>query len=523
MFGFVLRRLALFLALITLIASTIQATPPPPDYWPTDGWRSSPPEAQGMDSGQLADMLEHIQQEGYRVHSIQIIRNGYLVLDSYIYPFNSEALHLIHSATKSFTSALVGIAMGEGFIESVDQTVLSFLPDQTIDNIDARKEAMTVEDLLTMTSGLYCRDSALYGWTGLREMQASADWVGHSLSLPMEHEPGSHFEYCNGVSHTLSAIVQQTTGMTTLEFARQYLFDPLGINDLVWLTDPQGIAIGNSNLLLHPLDMAKFGYLFLHGGQWDGQQIVPAEWVAESTQAHVFTNFPAKPTANYGYQWWVDKQGRFYDAAGYGGQEIFVLPDLNMVVVLTSGGYYTPEDFLEDFIIPAVRSDDPLPDNAPANARLTALVESLAQPPDPTSSARFPDTEQTISGQTFTLTTDELLGWQSFSPRFEDNNAFITMTFVGDIALDLAIGLDNRFIFTSVDVTSLGIMPVPGPIGLRGFWEDDNTFVINLHSLGGSEDVWIDLSFFDTGVYIGLQERTSHITRQYRGTLEDSD
>lgn len=228
-----------------------------------------------------------------------------------------------------------------------------------------------------MSSGFRCRDSYLYNWDGLYQMWDSQDWVQFMLDLPMEAAPGDRFEYCNGGSFLLSAILTERTGMTGLEFAEEHLFGPLGITDVAWPMNPQGITIGWGDLRMLPHDMAKIGYLMLRNGQWEGEQIIPARWVAESTRKHL----PATLQDGYGYQWWVDDSG-FYMALGYGGQFIFVVPEENLVVVFTSelpeNDFYVPQMLLEGYILPAVVSAEPLPRDPAAEAMLQQRIEDLS-------------------------------------------------------------------------------------------------------------------------------------------------
>jgi CubicO group peptidase (beta-lactamase class C family) len=348
-------------------------------YWPTEGWRTCSPEEQGIDSEMLADMLSTIREGDYDIDSVSVVRNGYLVLDAYVHPFRSGSRHVIRSCTKSIVSALVGIAIDERYIEGVDQPVLDFFPERSVANLDANKKAMTLEHLLTMTSGLNCQDSYLYGWRGLLQMRQSEDWVQFVLDLPMAEEPGTRFEYCNGASFLLSAIIQESTGMSALDLAEERLFGPLGISDVDWPSNPQGISIGYSELSMIPHDMAKIGHLYLSEGWWEGEEVVPSAWVKASTRKHV----SATLQDGYGYQWWVDPSG-VYMALGYGGQFILVVPDKDMVVVFTSeldeADFYVPQGLLVDFIIPAAESSTPLPENPEGTAMLEALVEALASP-----------------------------------------------------------------------------------------------------------------------------------------------
>ncbi len=362
-------------ALIQAPVATHVAAP----YWPTAGWRSSTPEEQGMDSGLLSAMLETIQEKNYEIDSVTIVRNSYMVADVSIHPFSSTSKHNIYSCTKSVVSALVGIAIDQGYIEGLQQPILSFFPQRTIANRDVNKEAMTLEHLLTMTTGFRCQDSYLYRWSGLNQMRESEDWVQFVLDLPMEGEPGERFEYCNGASHLLSGIIQETTGMSANEYALEHLFGPLGISDVDWSSSPQGISVGYSELRLRPQDMAKIGVLYLNEGRWDGEQIVPSEWVNSSTSQYI----SATLEDGYGYQWWVDDSS-MYLALGYRGQFIFVIPEKEMVVVFTSSlednDFYVPQTLLNEFIIPAAVTSRTLPVNPEGVALLESLIEELASP-----------------------------------------------------------------------------------------------------------------------------------------------
>jgi CubicO group peptidase (beta-lactamase class C family) len=353
---------------------------PARSYWPTEAWRTSTPEEQGMDSEVLADMLETIAEQDYDIDGVVVVRNGYMVVDATVYPFELGSRHIIYSCTKSVVSALVGIAIDKGYIEGVDQPTLDFFPERSVANLDADKQAMTLEDVLTMSSGLKCRDSYLYRWRGLHEMRQSEDWVQFVLDLPMAEEPGTKFEYCNGASFLLSAIIQETTGLSAFEFANEHFFGPMDIVNVEWSSNPQGITIGWSDLHLTPHDMAKIGYLYLNEGRWDGEQVVSAEWVRASTREHI----PAGTLEDgYGYQWWIDDAG-IYMALGYSGQYIVVVPDQDMVVVFISDleeqDFYVPQGLLTDFIIPAAKSPTPLPNNPDGVALLESRTEALASP-----------------------------------------------------------------------------------------------------------------------------------------------
>jgi len=249
-------------------------------------------------------------------------------------------LHVVHSITKSFVSALIGIAIREGHIEGKDQKMIDLFPDRTIQNLDERKEKITLEHLLTMKSGMEW-DEWKYAYSDPRNhyIQAinSEDPFQYVLDTPMATDPGVTWSYNGGTSHLMSFLVTEATGQDTHDFAKKYLFEPLGITESEWNRDRHGICYGGGNLYLDPRDMAKFGYLYLNGGRWENEQIVPADFVAESVKTHHFFS----QSSGYGYQsWWTYPQQGVYRAAGLDGQRIYVAPDLDLVVVITS---YIPE------------------------------------------------------------------------------------------------------------------------------------------------------------------------------------
>jgi len=346
-----------------------------PDYWPTDGWRSASPESQGMDSDLLLDLLDAIWSHKLGINGLLIIRNGYIVLEANGYAYDATDKRNIYSCSKSVSSALIGIALDQGHVESVHQPILEFFPKKIPQKQRDLKHDITLQHLLTMSTGLKCRDSYLYQWRGLHQMEARSDWVQFFLDLPLVEEPGTRFEYCNANSFLLSAIVQQQTHMNTLEFAKQNLFEPLGITDVSWPSNPQGITLGYSQLHLQPRDMAKIGYLYLHQGNWDKKQLISSQWIRESTRKHVAATW----IADYGYQWWVIKPGVF-TALGHDGQYIIVVPEKNIVVVFTSSliakDTWGPMGLLFAYILPAAKSPPPLSQNSDVCKTLESVLNA---------------------------------------------------------------------------------------------------------------------------------------------------
>jgi CubicO group peptidase (beta-lactamase class C family) len=289
-------------------------------------------------------MIDHIADEDLDVHSVIVIRHGYVVLEEYPAPgqgvsrtHSADGTHYLYSVTKSFSSSLIGITIDKGFIDNASQTMLSFFPNHTIAHIDEQKEIVTLRDLLTMRSGLpWDETSAPFSSPENDVYQLNYNMSGgvqYVLDFPMEHEPDTVFHYNTGASHLLSGIVQETTGVSTLDFAGEHLFSPLGIDTYYWNTDRLGVNFGGYDLQLRPLDMAKFGYLFLNNGTWDGEQVISASWVNESTT----TVTTLSSQRGYAYQWWTMPDIGAYYAAGLYGQYIFVSPENDLVAVFTSG------------------------------------------------------------------------------------------------------------------------------------------------------------------------------------------
>ncbi|MFC1975769.1 serine hydrolase domain-containing protein [Chloroflexota bacterium] len=318
-------------------------------YWPTEAWRVSAPEEQGMDAALLQQMLDAIDEQNLNIDSVVVVHNGYIVTEKYYSPYKQDSRHDMYSITKSVVSALIGIAIQAGYINSVDDLVLDFFPERTFENDDALKRSITLEHLLTMSSGLE------WDWD---EMVSTWDWVQYVLDQPMYTEPGTEFYFSSGNAHVLSAIIQEASGLDTRDFAQLYLFDPLGISDMKWKTDLDGIPKGGWGLAMKPRDMAKLGYLYLNQGRWDGRQIIPAEWIKASTERHIRVPEPLEPWDLYmGYLWWLHEDGP-YAAHGMKGQFIYVIPESDLVVVFTSNitdaKFAHPQLLIRDYIIPAV-------------------------------------------------------------------------------------------------------------------------------------------------------------------------
>ena len=494
-----------------------------------NGWPISTPEEQGIDSEKLLAALNFIQDKKIPIHSLLIIRDGKLLLDAYMHPYTPDTRHQIYSVTKSVLSALVGIAIEQGYIKNIDQPVVDFFPEWQIANLDETKQAMTLRHLLTMSSGLDFTNSV----EDYEKMAASDNWGQHVLNLPMAAKPGAEFVYCDGCAHLVGFILTQATGMPLREFADKNLFSPLGITDYTWHVDAHGQPFGYFGIGMKPRDMAKLGYLYLHKGQWEEKQLVPRAWVELTTcgQPAVCPFQKIWDPIGYGYFWWMWPD--FYTAAGRGGQWIMVAPDQDIVIVMTAGGVdisdmlfpgIMPFDLVTDRILPAAATDQPLPANPDGLGALETRVSELAQP-KPAPVAPLPELAGQVDGQVyefsdrpldlfFSLVADDLVddAHEAFGDvgtyevkamrlSFEEAEALLTLTFTDDYTVELPVGLDGIYRIADTRL---------GPLAARGAWHADDEFRMEIASVGNSHLVKLAFFLDDTPIQIVGREMWEH-------------
>jgi CubicO group peptidase (beta-lactamase class C family) len=492
---------AILLFLLVCAGAGTSAPDPEPNF------PGSTPEAQGMDSAQIVKMIRYILDNSKDVHNIVIVRNGYVVTNAAFFPNRSDAKHIVNSCTKSVTSALVGIAVSEGLIKSVNDPVLGYFRDRNIDASDARKKALTLRNLLMMSDGMDWTEDGNYG--GPRDswglMWDSPNQVDYVLSLPMREEPGRRFYYNTGASHLLSAMVQNASGKTAYDFAKEKLFTPLGIEDTFWSSDNNGVTVGGAGLFLRPQDLAKFGLLYLRKGKWKDRQILPAKWVEESTSRLIETPMGLAGRHGYGYQWWMNGFGG-YSARGYRGQYLFVVPKLDLAVVFTCGlpdsDFFLPEMLMESFIISAVKSGTALKPNPEMTDELDLVLKQISSPPAPSPTTPLPETARRITGQTF-------VGVESSSLEFVfDKPDECRMTISensGRFTLD--IGLDS--VYRISDIGTIGIFPDHNLSASRGRWLGDDTFIFYSRMLGDDDELEYRCRFENDGLSYRVSSRLS--------------
>ncbi len=286
----------------------------------------SPPEDQGVDSDKLGKLISHIKKNKLDIRSIIVARNDSIVLEAYFHPFSRKDKTLVASVVKSITSALIGIAIEKGIIKDENQNISDFFPEINFKQGKGGKREISIKHLLTMSSGMSWNDG-----TDQAEMMARSDCAGYVLSRPLTEKPGTVFNYNSGGAHLLSVVLTMASGMPTSEFAQKYLFEPLGITDFDWKVAADGVSTGGNLLFLKPIDMLKLGLLYLHGGNWEGRQVVPAAWVAESTKNQIKPPWDRPgESLGYGFLWWNAESNNkpgYFSADGYGGQIIAVVPE----------------------------------------------------------------------------------------------------------------------------------------------------------------------------------------------------
>jgi CubicO group peptidase (beta-lactamase class C family) len=261
--------------------------------------------------------------------------------------YRGSDLHTLQSVTKSVTSILVGIALARGEIASLDTPIVQWFDTTRIANLDDRKRRITLRHILTMSPGIAWNESLPYTDPANSAviLEASSDWVGYVINLPMSHEPGTHWAYSSGASQLMGAILVRATGRSVADYAREHLFAPLGIDTFYWKQTPTGLHDTEGGLYLRTEDLARIAWLYHERGAWNGRQLVPASWVEQSLTASA----PTAPGARFGYgfQWWLyadpTRPGKFLPSgSGYGGQFPMIFPDDSMVVVINQWNIHGP-------------------------------------------------------------------------------------------------------------------------------------------------------------------------------------
>jgi CubicO group peptidase (beta-lactamase class C family) len=354
--------------------------------WPTKEWQTSTPEEQGMESAALAKLVDFGTSRSF--DSLLIARHGRLVLDAYYAPRSPDLPHPLNSATKSAIGTLLAITYQDGLLDSFDHRALDFFPERNPAAMDDRKRAITVQNLLDMTSGIDWTEPLDGPPTTSIEMRRSPDSIKFILDRPMSKTPGDTFNYNSGNSQLLSAIITKLTGMSARDYAKEKLFTPLGITTASswgseftttssWTSESHRLTMGGSGLSMVPRDMAKIGYLYLRNGEWEGKRLLPSDWVDKPLHATIDMKRPRAPDLRYSNSFWAFPDKHVYMAVGYHCQLIMVFSELDIVAVTTARNS-CPFSKLVDDISGAVKSEAALPPNAEGAELLATAIRKVS-------------------------------------------------------------------------------------------------------------------------------------------------
>ena len=351
--------LVLFASVFLILSDMVGCSPKAEDlesveYGPLrrNDWPVSTPAEQGLDPALVARFYQNAA-ELETLYGLLIVKNGYLIAEKY---FNKGSIGQVsgrQSATKSFTSALVGIALDQGYLTSVDQKMIEFFPELAGKITDPRKNQITVRHLLQMRGG-YPDEEEVAPYLELLFFRDNWHWLPHIVDFPLVSDPGTKFNYSNLTSHLLGVIVARACGTDLKSFAQQYLFSPMNATVGDWTTDADGYNWGWGEIYITARDMAKFGLLYLGGGEYEGNRVLSAEWVTDSLKRFsenikrggwITSRYGSFRNLGYGYQWWSAKVGkhRFDYVCGHGANYIILLQELDMIIVTTADPLYGPE------------------------------------------------------------------------------------------------------------------------------------------------------------------------------------
>jgi CubicO group peptidase (beta-lactamase class C family) len=432
-----------------------------------DALTRSAPENQGVPSGALIAFIEAAEAAGHELHSFMLLRHGQMVVEAWWDPYRADTPHMLFSLSKSFASTAAGLAIAEGRL-SLDDTVLSFFPDEAPADISDNLRAMRVRHLLSMATG-HDRDTS-----GEMRKLGGDNWVRGFFQCPVEHAPGAHFAYNNGATYIVSAIVQKVTGERLLDYLTPRLLQPLGIKGATWEACPRGIDCGAWGLNIKTEDIARFGQLYLQQGVWNGTRLLTEDWVREATSKQVSNG--DKPDSDwnqgYGFQFWRCRHGA-YRGDGAFGQYCMVMPEQDAVVAITSAvrDMQVLLNLVWEHLLPAF-GQEALPANSAAEGALRSKVSSLAVP-IPEGEASSPHAAR-ISGRVYKFEPNEQ-GYETVRFDFDQEHCLILIRNAhGEHRL--ACGLRGDWPRTTTAFSG----SAPERIATSGAWTGPETFTCRL-------------------------------------------
>ncbi len=423
------------------------------------------PESVGISSKAVLQFVEETEKNIKDLHSFMLLRHGQAAAEGWWAPYAADRPHMLFSLSKSFTSSAIGMAIAEGKL-SINDPVVSFFPD-LLPEVSENLKGMRIRQLLSMSTG-HNDDS-----TGRMTEQPEGDWVKGFLGLAVEHKPGTHFVYNSGASHMLSAIIQKVTGKTLLEYLRPRLFEPLGIANPTWETDPRGINTGGWGLKICTEDIARFGQMYLQKGVWADRRLLSESWVEEASSRQASNGcYPESDwDQGYGYQFWRCRHNA-YRGDGAFGQFCIVMPDQDAVMAITSGvgDMQAVMNLVWDLLLTKMQPD-PLPEDAEAVEALRARLAKLAYLP-PAGEDSSPLVAQ-INGRAYEIEKNDM-NIERISFEFGSRRCVSTVQVAGENhVLNFGAG---EWLEGSTDLMQRGVQPIAASYA----WTDEHTCLMTL-------------------------------------------
>lgn len=492
----------LFTALIPLITLFSCLQPTPPRY--ADGMLRSVPEDQGVSSHSILDFIEEIDRQEVELHSFMLIRHDRVLAEGYWSPYKADINHVMYSVSKTFTSAAIGFAVKEKRLK-VDDKVISFFPGELPEKVSPNLEKLTVKHLLTMTVGHAEQPVSFWG---------EDNWVKSFLAVPVVYEPGKTFSYNSYASHMLSAIIQQVSGESLFDYLTPRLFEPLGIKDISWETDPRGITCGGWGLRIKTADMAKLGKLYLQKGKWGKKQLLPESWIKESTAVHIYQieeptfeqEMYDEAAQGYGYQIWRSTHNA-YRADGAYGQYILIMPEQDALLITTAKASDMRKilSLFWEHLFPGVMDQMIRKNEAAKEALISKTVSLRMKPPFVTSPDEF-----IRKNTTYTYETEANgLNVQEVSFTFDETGGCLFAIRSDEVSYSFDFGLDtwswgetdkNSPYFLNEGRNPQGISPYS--VAGYGSWTGKDELSLHLRYLTDTEYETYVCTFTDTRVEI---------------------
>jgi CubicO group peptidase (beta-lactamase class C family) len=480
------------------------------------------PESQGVSSAGIVDFLNAVDTGRVELHSFMFIRHGKVIAEGWWSPYGPGYKHILFSASKTFTATAIGLAVSENRLKITDK-VISFFPYSLPDSVSTNMKKLTVQNMLMMSVGADQEP---------RRGRGDDDQIKSFIATAPSKEPGSVFKYNNTATFMLSAIVQQVTGQTVFDYLMPRIFQPLAIRGIDWDLNPQGINLGMIGLRLRTEDLAKFGQLLLQNGVWNGKQLIPKEWIKEATSFKIESDDGGANRApknlndwaqGYCYQMWRGRNNSVR-LDGLGGQFVVLFPDKDAVVIMTANARSTQDELnlMHNYLIPAIKSDKAIPENARLNIELQKRQSSLILKPTTTAGLSKSEIESKISGKEFDLAKNNnniqsvyfsFNGNEcSFALRRDDNISFIKTgleSWEMSNTLSSSLLAPPRVDSKSVDANYKILQPVI-KVAASYSWTDKNTLELTARFIEenlGSETIVCKFSEVNGTVNVLIEQK----------------